>query len=94
MAHKLAEIYIRLPEEKAEQLKEDAYFSCVSVSELIRKRCQSGCVISQTDQLIIKELRGLGKSLKDIYEKNKIKICPKVTKAINEIENYIKMKRG
>jgi hypothetical protein len=60
-------ISLRLTSSEKSQLKEDADFAGLSVSELVRRRYFGRPIVANADAVMIKELRRLGGLLKHVH---------------------------
>lgn len=63
----LRSVTIRYKEADYHTLHEQADFAGISLSELIRRKSQGGRIITQTDELTVRELRRLGGLLKSNF---------------------------
>lgn len=84
-----AVINVRLTTEEKERLREDADLAGLSMSELIRRRYFGRPIISNSDAIMLKELRRIGGLLKHIHNESEGVYSKETSGALVALKSYI-----
>lgn len=85
-----AVVNVRLTPDEKERLKEDAELAGISVSELVRRRYFGRPIIASADTVMLKELRRIGGLLKHVHNESDGVYSQLTTKALEELQAYIR----
>ena len=83
-------VNVRLTSGEKEILRSDADLASISMSELVRSRYFGRPIISNTDEVMLRELRRIGGLLKHIHNESNGTYSSRTSAALVELQMYIK----